>query len=57
MKWRELMIIDDDILHFYEGLIDGKLEKRIIELLLKKHKFDEIIEILINENKVGDKNA
>jgi len=51
------MIKDDDILHFYEGLIDGKLEKRIIELLLKKHKFDEIIEILINENKVGDKNA
>ena len=48
---------DDDILYFYDGLIDGKLEKRIIELLLENRKFDEIIDILITENKVGDGNA
>ena len=51
------MIKDIDFLSFYDGLIDGKLEKRIIELLLENRKFDNIIDILINENKLGDKNA
>ena len=51
------MIKDVDFLYFYDGLIDGKLEKRMIELLLENRKVDEIIDILITENKVGDENA
>ena len=57
MKRRAPMKKDDDILYFYDGLIDGKLEKRVIELLLENRKSDEIIDILITENKVGDENA
>ncbi|MHA1677746.1 MAG: hypothetical protein ACTSW3_03065 [Promethearchaeota archaeon] len=57
MNRRELMIKDIDFLYFYDGLIDGKLEKRIIELLLENRKYDDIIDILITENKVGDENA
>ena len=57
MNRGESMIKDVDFLYFYDGLIDGKLEKRMIELLLENRKVDEIIDILITENKVGDENA
>lgn len=51
------MIKDVDFLNFYDGLIDVKLENKIIKLLLENRKVDEIIDILITENKVGDENA
>lgn len=51
------MIKDVDFLNFYDELIDVKLEKKIIKLLLENRKVDEIIDILITENKVGDENA
>jgi len=48
---------DLDFFQFCEGLIDDKLEKRIIELILENKSFDEIVETLVKEHGEVGKNA
>jgi len=48
---------DLDFFQFCEGLIDGKLEKRIIKLILENKSSDEIVETLVKEHREVDKNA
>ena len=48
---------DLDYLNFFDGLIEEKTEKKIIELLLENREFEEIIDILVTEHREGNKNA